>query len=325
MAILVGLLGYLSSVFSLLIDLGHPERIVLPIIYWNAESPLFEVAWCVMLYMTVMVFEFTPAVFERFGLKRAEHLVHEFVIPLVIGGTVSLDPPSVLAWLAVPERPDQLDKLWYTPLLPLFFFMSAVYVGPAVVIVVATMASKRFSRKLDSDAAGGPGEGAARSCSASTSSRRSPSWRARASSASCSKARAAAPSFCWRSPSASSSRWSSSAFKGVRTEPSARFVASLMVVLGLMLNRVDVSIVAWARPQRCRVLRAARARIRLHRRASGPGLALVFYMCAQVPAACSVRRRTGRRRNRRWKNSQRGRAARKGRLFFRPLCTLETE
>jgi Ni/Fe-hydrogenase subunit HybB-like protein len=140
MAILVGLLGYMSSVFSLLIDLGHPERIVLPIIYWNAESPLFEVAWCVMLYMTVMVFEFTPAVFERFGLKRAENMVHQLVIPLVIGGTVlSTLHQSSLGSLFL-NVPDQLDKLWYTPLLPLFFFMSAVYVGPAVVIVVATMA-----------------------------------------------------------------------------------------------------------------------------------------------------------------------------------------
>ncbi|MCJ7810806.1 MAG: polysulfide reductase NrfD, partial [Dehalococcoidia bacterium] len=83
MAILVGVLGYLSSVFSLLIDLGHPERIIFPVFYWAPESPLFEVAWCVMLYLTVMLFEFSPAVFERFGLKRAEGVLHALVIPLV--------------------------------------------------------------------------------------------------------------------------------------------------------------------------------------------------------------------------------------------------
>ncbi len=247
MAILVGILGYLSSVFSLLIDLGHPERIVFPIIYWNAESPLFEVAWCVMLYMTVMIFEFTPAVFQRFGLKRAEGIVHGAVIPLVIGGTVlsSLHQSSLGSLFL--NVPDQLDKLWYTPLLPLFFFMSAVYVGPAVVIVVATLGSRALSRKVDSGAL-----------------------------ASLSKAlpyllgiylvaKVADLAFSRELGLLFEGTRSSAIFlleisigviipmllllsKSVRENTALRFSAALMVVLGMMLNRVDVSIISWARP-----------------------------------------------------------------------------
>jgi len=37
-------------------------------------------------------------------------------------------------------------------------------------------------------------------------------------------------------------------FKAVRENASWRFIAALMVVFGLMMNRVDVSIIAWARP-----------------------------------------------------------------------------
>jgi len=247
MAILVGILGYMSSVFSLLIDLGHPERIVFPIIYWNAESPLFEVAWCVMLYMTVMIFEFTPAVFERFGLKRAETVVHQMVIPLVIGGTVlSTLHQSSLGSLFL-NVPDQLDKLWYTPLLPLFFFMSAVYVGPAMVIVVATMASKALSRKLESDLL-------------ATLAKALPVLLgiylfARVAEL----AGARELGLLFEGTRSSAIYWLEMsigviipmvllAFKAVRDNTSLRFVASLMVVLGLMLNRVDVSIVSWARP-----------------------------------------------------------------------------
>jgi len=247
MAILVGLLGYLSSVFSLLIDLGHPERIVFAIIYWNAESPLFEVAWCVMLYMTVMVFEFTPAVFERFGLKRAETVVHEMVIPLVIGGTVlSTLHQSSLGSLFL-NVPDQLDKLWYSPLLPLFFFMSAVYVGPAVVIVVATMASKALSRKLESNLL-------------ATFAKALPILLGIylvAKVAELAGARELGLLFEGTRSSAIFLLEISIgviipmvllSFKAIRDNTSLRFVASLMVVLGLMLNRVNVGLVAWARP-----------------------------------------------------------------------------
>jgi Ni/Fe-hydrogenase subunit HybB-like protein len=247
MAVLVGILGYMSSVFSLLIDLGHPERIILPIVYWNAESPLFEVAWCVMLYMTVMIFEFVPTLFERFGLKRAEHRLHQFIIPLVIGGTVlSTLHQSSLGSLFL-NVPDQLDRLWYTPLLPLFFFMSAVYVGPAVVIVVATMASKALSRKLESNAL-------------STLSLALPfllGIYAVAKFADLAGSRELGLLF--QGTRSTAVFWLEScvgvifpmimlSFKSIRDKTSLRFIAALMVVLGLMLNRVDVSIIAWARP-----------------------------------------------------------------------------
>jgi Ni/Fe-hydrogenase subunit HybB-like protein len=247
MAILVGILGYLSSVFSLLIDLGHPERIIFPVIYWAPESPLFEVAWCVMLYLTVMLFEFSPAVFERFGLKRAEGVVHGVVIPLVIGGTVlSTLHQSSLGSLFL-NVPDQLNKLWYTPLLPLFFFLSAVYVGPAVVIIVATFSQRVFGRKLDHLlpplAQALPfllgfylvvkmGEliGAREFDLMFDGSRDSAVFLAEMFMG------VIIPMALLM-------------FKAVRENSTLRFIAALMVAFGLMFNRVNVSIIAWARPE----------------------------------------------------------------------------
>jgi Ni/Fe-hydrogenase subunit HybB-like protein len=150
-AVLVGILGYLSSVFSLLIDLGHPDRIVFPVVFWNPESLLFEVAWCVMLStLTVMVLEFSPAVLNRLGLKRAEGIAHEAVIPLVIGRTVlSCLHQSSLGSLFL-NVPDQLDLLWYA-LLPLILPHVGHIRGPAVVIVATTLASRALGRKPEPD------------------------------------------------------------------------------------------------------------------------------------------------------------------------------
>ncbi len=37
------------------------------LVYWNPHSPLFEVGWCVMLYLTVLALEFFPVPAEEFG------------------------------------------------------------------------------------------------------------------------------------------------------------------------------------------------------------------------------------------------------------------
>ncbi|HFE51889.1 MAG TPA: Ni/Fe-hydrogenase cytochrome b subunit, partial [Bacteroidetes bacterium] len=65
--VLTAFLGYLLVVVALLFDLGRPWNIWHPLIMWNDHSVMFEVAWCVMLYTTVLALEFSPVVFEKFG------------------------------------------------------------------------------------------------------------------------------------------------------------------------------------------------------------------------------------------------------------------
>jgi Ni/Fe-hydrogenase subunit HybB-like protein len=153
-AILTGFLGYLMVVFALLVDLGHPERIWYMIFFWNLHSVMFEVGWCVMLYTAVLALEFSPLVFERLQTRSALRLIHAITIPLVILGTVlsTLHQSSLGSLFAV--LPDKLNGLWFTPLLPAFFFLSAVAVGPAMVIFESTISSKVFKRGLETDLVG---------------------------------------------------------------------------------------------------------------------------------------------------------------------------
>ena len=47
-------------VISLLVDLGHPERIYYMVLHTNHTSVLLEIGICVMSYLTILAIEFSP-------------------------------------------------------------------------------------------------------------------------------------------------------------------------------------------------------------------------------------------------------------------------
>jgi Ni/Fe-hydrogenase subunit HybB-like protein len=148
-AILTALLGYLLVVAALLIDLGRPWYIWHPMVMWNHHSVMFEVAWCVTLYTTVLSLEFSPAIFEYLGWHVPLKAIHAISVPLMIAGVLlSVLHQSSLGtvYLIAPER---LHPLWYSPMLPLFFFLSSVAVGLAMTIFESWHSSRAFSRRLE--------------------------------------------------------------------------------------------------------------------------------------------------------------------------------
>ncbi len=148
-AVLTAFLGYVLVVFALMFDLGRPWNIWHPLVMWNPHSPMFELAWCVMLYTTVLAFEFSPMVFERFHLHKAAEVVHKMIVPLVILGVMlsSLHQSSLGSlYLVMPEK---VYPLWYTGNLPFLFFISAVAVGPAMVIMESFLSSRAFHREIE--------------------------------------------------------------------------------------------------------------------------------------------------------------------------------
>ncbi len=147
--VLTAFLGYQLVVLGLLFDLGQPQRIWHALIMWNPHSVMFEVAWCVMLYSSVLALEFSPVVFERLNLERPRRIVRAITVPLVIVGVIlsTLHQSSLgTLFLIVPEK---LHPLWYSPLLPVFFFISAIAVGLAMVIVESYLSQRAFRRHLE--------------------------------------------------------------------------------------------------------------------------------------------------------------------------------
>ncbi len=133
MSILTALLGYLLFITGLILEIGRPWNIWRCIVNHNIHSPLFEIAWCVMLYTTVLLLEFSQVVFERLGWHRLEGLLHRILAPLVIIGVLlSTLHQSTLGTLFT-IVPHKLHPLWYSPILPIHFFISCLAAGLAMV------------------------------------------------------------------------------------------------------------------------------------------------------------------------------------------------
>ena len=148
-AILTAFLGYLLVILALLFDLGRPDRIWHPLIMWNPHSVMFEVGWCVTLYTAVLALEFVPAVLERLRWKRTLGWLRLVSLPVIIAGVIlsTLHQSSLGSlYLIVPNK---LYPLWYSPLLPLLFFISAVAVGLAMTIFESWHSSRAFGQHLE--------------------------------------------------------------------------------------------------------------------------------------------------------------------------------
>ena len=148
-ALLTAFLGYLLVCFALLFDLGRGDRIWHPLIMWNPHSVMFEVGWCVTLYTTVLSLEFAPIVFEKLRLEKPRRWLHAISLPIVIAGVVlsTLHQSSLGSLYLIMFG--KLHPLWYSPLLPFFFFISALAVGMAMTMVESSLSARHLGHALD--------------------------------------------------------------------------------------------------------------------------------------------------------------------------------
>ena len=144
--ILTAFLGYSLLIVALLIDLGRPYNIWNTLVHWNVHSVMFEPAMCVMCYTIVLAVEFSPALFERLRWRKAWKIVHAITLPLVILGVVlsTMHQSSLGSWWLI--APGKLHDLWYTPWLPVFFWISAITVGLGMVTVKSNLTARAEAR-----------------------------------------------------------------------------------------------------------------------------------------------------------------------------------
>ena len=155
-AILTAFLGYIAVAVGLLYDLGLPWHIWHPMIFPQEHSVLFEVAMCVMLYLTVLSLEFAPVVleyrwFDRPLFRRIHRVLKTITIPLVITGIVlsTLHQSSLGSLFLI--TPYRLHPLWYTPIIWVLFLISAVGLGLMMVIMESFFSAWFFGHKLRKD------------------------------------------------------------------------------------------------------------------------------------------------------------------------------
>ncbi|MFH1738587.1 MAG: NrfD/PsrC family molybdoenzyme membrane anchor subunit [bacterium] len=147
-AVLTAFLGYAAVAIGLLFDLGLPWNIWHPTVYWQHHSALFEVAWCVMLYLTVLALEFLPIPLEStsiFGGVR-RFLVKNRLILVILGIMLSTLHQSSLGTLFL-IMPYRLYALWYSPILPVLFFVSAISLGLMMVTLESLVSTYLYRRE----------------------------------------------------------------------------------------------------------------------------------------------------------------------------------
>lgn len=149
-AILTGFLGYALVVLALSYDVGRPWRLPYPyLVQPGTTSVLFIVGIHVPLYLLVTLIEFSPAALEWLGLRRARNLIVKLMVLLTIFGVIlSTVHQSALGALLLIAR-SKLHPLWYSPYLPIYFFITSIIAGLSMVIFESTLTCHYFKHKMD--------------------------------------------------------------------------------------------------------------------------------------------------------------------------------
>ncbi len=140
LALLAGFLGYTMVILVLVLDINRWDQfynVLLPGL-WNLHSFMFEVAMSITLYFGVMMLELFPIVFGRKNWLAVR--VVEGLIPLIAGVGVLLSTvhqSSIGAIFLILRH--RLDALWWSPIIPLLFFTSALFSGLSVATLLAIL------------------------------------------------------------------------------------------------------------------------------------------------------------------------------------------
>ena len=169
-ALLTALLGYTFVALGVVTDIGRWYYVWHPLVMWNGNSALFEVGICVMVYLSVLYIEFLPIVTKRFIgrvnlpgflsmfnkiidslLRLLDRTLNKFMFVFIIAGVVlSCLHQSSLGTLMIIAG-EKMHPLWQTPVLPLLFLLSAFSVGFPMVIMESITASKSFGLEPEKD------------------------------------------------------------------------------------------------------------------------------------------------------------------------------
>lgn len=148
--VLNGFLAYLFYTFALVLDLGKPWNIFNPIIGNNfgANSVLFLVSWHFLLYILAQLMEFSPAIAEWLGSKKAHRILSGLTVGAVIFGiSLSVLHQAGLGALFLMAR-EKIHPLWYSEFIPLLFLISSVFAGLSMIIFEGSISQKVFYNQI---------------------------------------------------------------------------------------------------------------------------------------------------------------------------------
>ncbi len=150
-AILTAFLGYLMAVAAIFLDIGHPFRLPHPMFMWQYHSVMWVVAMHVIFYTTTLALEFSPMLFERLGWEKARSAVGKVMVGAVIFGVMlsTLHQSSLGAVFLI--APSKMSPLWWDTKMPFHFLVSAVAMGLSMVSFETMLSGKFLQHKVDKE------------------------------------------------------------------------------------------------------------------------------------------------------------------------------
>lgn len=151
--VLNGFLAYVFYAGALLLDLGKPWNVINPVIgnSFGVSSVMFLVAWHFMLYMFAELVEFSPTIAEWLGLERIKKILNRLTLGAVIFGiTLSTLHQSGLGALFLMAE-NKIHPLWYTEFIPILFFVSSIFAGLSMVILEGSISTRLFGGSISKD------------------------------------------------------------------------------------------------------------------------------------------------------------------------------
>jgi Ni/Fe-hydrogenase subunit HybB-like protein len=153
LALLNGLLGYLFAVMFLQVDLGQPWRLIYPMfVSLGPAAVLFLVAWHVATYLTVQVAELVPAFSEWMGMPKLKKFIKKMILGLTIAGIILSTLHQGALGALFTYAPGKIHPLWFSaPFQWFHFFVSSVFAGLCMLIVVSTICKKTMAWRCDNN------------------------------------------------------------------------------------------------------------------------------------------------------------------------------
>ena len=158
LAVISGFICYSGAMLILTMDIGQPVRAWFG--YWhpNVHSMLTEVIFCITCYLTVLIIEVVPLIFEQKQLNKIpllHHVAHNFhvVMPLFagLGAFLSTFHQGSLGGMygVLFARPYAFREGFFIwPWTFFLFVLSAIASGPCMTVLVCALMEKMTGRKL---------------------------------------------------------------------------------------------------------------------------------------------------------------------------------
>jgi Ni/Fe-hydrogenase subunit HybB-like protein len=149
--ILNGLLAYIFYAGALVFDIGRPWQAYNPYIGNNFgfSSVMFLICWHFFLYMVAAFIEFSPVIAEWAGWERVRKFLKSITLAtVIIGITLSILHQSGLGALFLMAKP-KIHPLWWSEFIPVLFFVSSIYAGLAMIIFESTISHRVFKHLIE--------------------------------------------------------------------------------------------------------------------------------------------------------------------------------